>query len=107
MMGGELGVQAHVLQVTFDVGGGQGPEHARRGLGHFHVDLLAGLVPACAERSRETRVRQTRSWLVFLSTVGLRLASMASKSVGPLYHDMLSLLLYMFSVHIRCLALHL
>ena len=64
MMGGELGVQPDVLQVTFDVGGRQRPEHARRGLGHFHIYFFAGLVPACAERSRETRVRQTRSWLV-------------------------------------------
>ena len=64
MMGGELRVQAHVLQMRFHVGGGQGPEHARRGLGHLHVDLLAGLVPACAERSCERRLHETRSWLV-------------------------------------------
>ena len=52
MMGGELRVQSDVLQVTFDVGGGQGPEHAARGLRDLDVDLLAGLVPACAVSRR-------------------------------------------------------
>ena len=70
MMGGELGVQPDVLQVTFDVGGRQRPEHARRGLGHFHIYFFAGLVPACAERSRETRVHQTRSGVVASSILG-------------------------------------
>mmetsp|Transcript_7992 Transcript_7992/g.22467 ORF Transcript_7992/g.22467 Transcript_7992/m.22467 type:complete len:318 (-) Transcript_7992:1784-2737(-) len=42
----ELRVEAHVLEVRLDVRRRERPEHARGRLRYFHVDLLAGLVPA-------------------------------------------------------------